>query len=65
MAFAQSARPDDALQQLREAEHLAPNNADLHALLSQVLAAAGRLQEAIAEQRTALRLAPQDRRRME
>ena len=54
------AHPDEAMQQLREAANLAPNDAVPHALLSQMLTAAGRLQEAIAEQRTALRLAPQD-----
>jgi len=43
------------MHQLREARNIAPNNAEPHALLSQVLASGGRLQEAIAEQRTALR----------
>ena len=40
MAFAQAGRPADALAQLREAARLAPDQADLHALLSQVLAIA-------------------------
>lgn len=39
---------------------MAPANAELHALLSEVLANSGQLQQAITEEKSALRLEPND-----
>jgi Flp pilus assembly protein TadD len=59
-AYAQGQLFDDATEQLDAAIHIAPGNAHLHALLSQVLAGNGHLGMAIEEQKKANRLDPGD-----
>ena len=59
-AYAQSGLLDDATEQLLSAIKLTPQDANLHSLLSQVLAGNGHLSMAIDQQRQALRLAPRD-----
>jgi tetratricopeptide (TPR) repeat protein/mono/diheme cytochrome c family protein len=59
-AYLQTGKVNDGLVQLREAVKLAPDDASAHALLAQVLSQADQLQEAIAEQETALRLHAND-----
>ena len=46
--------------QLRQAIALAPDNPDLHALLSQALAGSGKLEQAVVEQKTAVHLRTTD-----
>lgn len=60
LALDQTNRAGDALLQLREAERAAPENAGLHAILSQLLAESGQLQQAIEEQNRALHLNAND-----
>lgn len=52
---------DDAIQSLREAVRLSPNNLPLRRHLAQTLAGLGRYDEAVEEFRRALGLAPNDR----
>lgn len=60
MAYAQTDRFGDAMQQLKAAAEITPKDPTIHALLSQVLSTSGQLQDAIHEQQEALHLDAND-----